>query len=156
MWLAVACVTPDPSLQVRTVDDWLHIARGRKAGALQLLKDPALAMLAWESAGFAAEALIKAAIMEAHQRSIWWTKQEREEVWSHNLRALAKLIGASEKTIATADPYAPAWAVTFGWRRDHGYNTSPMSQEVAQGMYDAVFGDRGISEWISSTFQLTI
>ncbi len=113
-------------------------------------------MIAWEQSGFAAEAVIKAAIMTAHQRAIWWTRAEWPAVWSHDLRALAKEIGVSDKTILPTDPYAPAWATVFGWRREHGYNTATMPLVVASGLNDAVFGAKGIAEWISVNFQLTI
>jgi hypothetical protein len=130
----------DPDAQCQTVDDWLRLARTRRSAARQILRgNQALATIAWEQTGFAAEALIKAAIMCAHQQAIWWTKAERKDVWSHDLRALSKLIGVTEEALPPTDPYAPAWKVVFDWRREHGYNISSMPDAVAKGLDEAVF-----------------
>jgi hypothetical protein len=136
------------------VDDWLHLARNRRAAA-EALMSAKLPWSAWEQSGFAAEALLKAALMTAHQRPTWWTRKEWPDVWTHDLRALAQLIGV-DITLPPTDPHAPAWKVVFDWRREHGYNTSPMPAVVAADMDEAIWGPNGAAEWITRTFRLAI
>jgi len=130
-------------------DEWVDLASRCHAAAVLLAKDPKTAPRAWNEAGFAVECMIKAVIMKQQRLNRWPDRQERPDLWVHNLRALFKIAGAE---VGPADEYAAAVVTMFDWNRSHSYNSRNVPPKVISGYMEAAFGDKGVVSWLSRTF----
>ncbi|MBS7542544.1 hypothetical protein [Ancylobacter oerskovii] len=128
-----------------TIDGWLELARVARRMAEMAMSEPMTRNAAWAHAGFACECLLKASIMAKERLNRFPDRRERRELYVHDLGALAKLLGVQ---IGPMDEVAPAWMVALEWRRDHAYVDGRMPVAVVQGLFDAVFSDGGVGEWI--------
>ena len=138
-----------------SIDDWMALARVHKLSASALMKMPETRGAAWGHCGFGVECVLKATIMRVSQQSVWWTRNERPDLYVHDLKKLAGFAGLSPQTIGTTDPLAPAWHTVFAWRREQSYNPMPMPAPVLKGLYDASFGQGGVVKWLNDTYHLT-
>jgi hypothetical protein len=141
------------SRQVQSVGDWEDLCRSRREDAralLQLRRSSG----AWLNAGFAVESCIKAAIMKKEGMNRWPDKDERPELWTHDLRALLKRLGMLDVDPKT--PVAPALKTVLDWQRDHGYSTTTFPLKAAKQLCEAAFDSNGVIEWIASRYRLNI
>lgn len=135
--------------QANSVEEWLEVAHSYKKAALVTAQMPETVNVAWSNAGFACECLLKAAIMAKERLNSWPTRGSRKELYTHDLKDLARILDMS---ISVDDPVAPAWQVVVSWRREHMYQSHPKPLTVVNDMMDAVFGSGGVEEWICQNF----
>ncbi|OBQ96026.1 hypothetical protein [Mesorhizobium sp. AA23] len=132
-----------------TVDGWVQLAEQARAVAEMAMQNAFTRNFAWAHAGFACECLIKAAIMKKERLNSWPTRSSRRELYSHDLKELASILGLN---ISPADLVAPAWSVVLQWRREHMYISDEMPLRVVADLMDAVFSDEGVAKWISQNY----
>lgn len=128
-----------------SVEEWIELADVARKMASLALRDASTRSAAWSQCGFSVECLLKAAIMRQERLNCWPTRASRRELYTHDLEALARILGW---TIEPSHPIAPAWAVVIQWRREDMYSNK-MTGVVAQSLFDAVFSEsEGVSTWI--------
>lgn len=132
-----------------SVSDWLKLAVKHRRAAEALMHDPAMRGIAWSLAGYSCECVLKAAIMAKERLNSWPSRSSRPDLWSHDLRALAKVLGA---TVTPADPVAPAWSIVVQWRREHTYHPNDIPEAVIRDLMAAAYLDKGVIPWISQSF----
>ena len=86
----------------------------------------------------------------------WPDQHERPELWVHDLRDLAGILGVEPKTLTPTDPAAAAWRLALTWDRQHAYNVNKVPSIVATQMYEAAFGSTGVVEWLAKRYLLNI
>jgi hypothetical protein len=93
----------------------------------------------------AAECALKAYIWHVERFNQAPTKEQRPELFGHNLRALKDKGGI---LVSRADPKAASWAVLLQSDRNQYYDPKPMPRKVARAMVEASFGEFGVVTWI--------
>lgn len=111
---------------------------------------------AWNHAGFAVEATLKAAIMAKERLNRWPSPVDDPGLWTHDLQHLAERLGVNYQTFDARDPAAASWKMCFEWQRGHGYSVDKLPLKFATQMCEAAFGAKGVVEWLASRFRLTI
>ena len=104
--------------------------------------------------GFAVEALLKALILQVRQKNSWDATLDAYR--THELKGLAEGCGITDSALANAAEFRAAWAMIFQWRRSAGYHPFETTFAVADGMYEASFGQKGVAKWIELNFQLAL
>jgi HEPN domain-containing protein len=137
-----------------SVEDWCRIATRAQASARTLLSNKHTAE-AWGASGFAVECALKAAIMSRHRFNRWPSREERPDLYSHDLRHLFAEAGIDLQALIR-DPPAPKLQTVLLWRRGEGYNPKAMPEKVARDIVDAALGPEGVIEWLCMRFRLTI
>jgi hypothetical protein len=99
-------------------------------------------------AGSGVEAALKAYIMRQERLNGWPSKASRPELYTHDLRQLARIAGIDVKN---AGPRRPSWHVMFQWDRNQAYDPKPMPRRVARSFVEAAYGQDGIVTWIRTT-----
>ena len=98
--------------------------------------------------GFAAECALKALIMSRERLNGWPSKASREELYTHDLRVLARIAGVN---LSATDIHAPSWHLVLQWDRNQGYDPQRMPRKVAKNWVEAAFGPDGVVTWIKLT-----
>lgn len=135
--------------QANSVEQWIALARVYRANAFLVVDMPGMEQLAWSSAGFACECLMKAAIMAKERLNSWPSRDSRRELHTHDLERLAAILGIS---IAPDDDVAAAWSVVTKWRRHHMYTASGFPAPVARSLLSAAFGEDGLEQWLFQSY----
>lgn len=134
--------------QADSPDEWLALAEKSRQVALFALTMPDMGNVAWSHSGFACECLLKAAIMITERFNSWPSRSRRPDLYTHDLEKLAKLLNWK---VGIEDEIAPSWAVVTQWRREAMYYPT-MNKVVANSLFDAVFGEKGVAKCLSQTF----
>lgn len=129
--------------------EWLSLARQYERSANLCVRDKVAAARAWNDAGFAVEAALKAVVMHRQRLNCWPSKDSRPDLHIHDLRKLAVAAGI---VVGPSDPIAPAWRTVVDWNRGHSYTHKRMPRKVAQSMVEAAFGTGGVLPWLISNF----
>lgn len=94
--------------------------------------------------------------MKRERLNRWPDREDAEDLWSHDLRALFRRLGINPEGLAPTSPVAPALKTVLDWRRQHGYSIEKLPIKFAQDMYSAAFEANGVVEWIAGLFRLNI
>jgi hypothetical protein len=111
-----------------SVEEWMTLQR-RSCQAARVLLRAKIAADAWNHAGFSVECALKAAIMRHQRLNTWPSRAHRPELYTHNLRDLARLANI---TFLTTDPTASRWCVALGPQR---YILSPSYADQGRGRH---------------------
>ncbi len=132
-----------------SVEGWIKLARLSRQMAEWAASSPETRNAAWSHAGFACECLFKAAIMRKERLNAWPSRDSRRDLYTHDLKALAKILGVK---ITGDDTIAPAWSVVLQWQREHMYIAQDMPSAVVDGLMEAMFSEEGMARWIFQNF----
>jgi hypothetical protein len=138
----------------QSVEDWLSLVRRNCAAAHTLLLKN-MTSEAWNHAGFAIEAALKAAIMVYRRFNTWPSRGLRQDLYGHNLFHLLAEAGIDIKKLSK-DPVAYKLQTVLLWNRGDTYNPKAMPRRVAASMVEAACGSNGVRSWIGTRFRLNI
>ncbi|WP_107933515.1 hypothetical protein [Sphingomonas aerolata] len=147
-------VTPPQLPPAKSQAEFLSLARQKLALVKLLLHTKGQRTACYVECGFAVEALLKALILQVHQKISWDATLDGYR--HHELKGLAEGCGITTGTLIAAAEFRAAWATVFQWRRSAGYHPFETTFAIADGMYEASFGQKGVAKWIELNFQLAL
>lgn len=103
---------------------------------------------AWVSSGAAVEFALKAVIVRRRRLNAWPSRQSNPELYTHDLRKLMNYAGIDRSDIPGR--LQGRMKAVLDWDRQHDYINAKMPRRVARDMVEAVFGEGGVYEWLSS------
>lgn len=128
-----------------SVEGWLALARQHEEVARVASESKDAAGQGYFHAVMAAECLLKGFIWRKERFNEPPSKDVRPELYGHNLRVLKD---KADIVVSRHDPAAPSWAVVLQGKRDQYYDPKPMPRRIARSMLEAVFGEKGVAEWL--------
>lgn len=128
-----------------SVDEWLAVVKQHEATAVTMCENRVAARMGYDHAALAVECALKAYIWHLERFNQRPSKDERPDLYSHNLRLLKD---TAKITIKPTDATAPSWFVVLQWDRGQYYDPKPMPRSVARSMVEAAFGAKGVVTWI--------
>lgn len=140
--------------QPDSIEGWCILARRNQASARALLaaKQPSQA---WNAAGFAVECALKAAVMKHHRHNRYPSREDRPDLYTHNLHGLLREAAVDLRGLAR-DPIAPHFQTVLLWERSEGYNPTSMPMRVAEDMVTSACGPSGVLQWLATRYRLII
>lgn len=140
--------------QPETIESWCRLAARAQLSARTLLWAK-LPGEAWTASGFAVEYALKAAVM-AHQRfNRFPGKDQRPDLYTHDLKHLAREAGIDFRGLVR-DPVAAHLQTVLLWKRSEAYNPTMMPMRVAEDMVSSACGPSGVIQWLATRYRLTI
>ena len=131
-----------------TSDDFLARAESKRAVALAMQNDKIHCREAWFAAGMAVEFSVKALLIRQRRWNAWPSKDAHPELYVHDLRGLLKEADLDRSRIPAN--MRGALKTALDWDRYHDYRPGTMPRKVAKAMVEAVFGEKGVCEWLNS------
>lgn len=128
-----------------TVDGWLALVAQHEELASAACESKIAAQQGYFHAVMAAECALKAYIWHIERFNQPPSREQRPDLFGHNLRVLKDKARIS---ISRSDPGAPNWAVVLQADRNQYYDPKPMPRKVARAMFEANFGENGVVTWI--------
>ncbi|NRF12176.1 hypothetical protein [Agrobacterium pusense] len=128
-----------------SVDEWWSLVKQHEAAAKMLCDNRDAAKMGYDHAALAVECALKALIWHRERFNVRPSREERPELYSHNLRQLKD---AAEIKVKHSDASAACWFVVLQWDRGQYYDPKRMPRKVARAMVDAAFGDVGVVTWV--------
>lgn len=133
------------STEAQFADEWDSLARDEMAAASAMLA-VRLWKQAYQHAGVAVECALKCYIMRKERLNRWPARNERRELYTHNLANLLEIAGLEDdfnEDLSSANPsnHAKAWMIIKDWdinMRYHIPNAFP--QAVAESAVEAISG----------------
>jgi HEPN domain-containing protein len=130
-------------------EHWEKKAKEELAAA-RALAGKRLWSAAYYHAGMAIEFAIKWRIMHASRMNRWPSRQERRDLYSHDLTALAALAGLEHALldeIAAGTDLGTSWLVAKDWSIETRYDPRPFPPREARDMLRAV-DTMGLLKWL--------
>lgn len=131
-----------------TAEDLIARAESKKAVALAMQNDRLHCREAWLSSGAAIEFALKAVILRRRRLNAWPSRESNPELYTHDLRKL--MIYANIDRSDVPKELRGRVKAVLDWDRQHDYMNERMPRRVARDMVNAVFGEGGVYEWLSS------
>lgn len=129
----------------QTPAEWMRLARQHELVALAMREDREAAGQAVYHAGLATECALKGYIMKNERLNRWPDRDERPELYSHDINRLMRIAGI---VVDSRDPTAPSWHTMSLWSRGQGYEPAPTPRRVARSFVEAAFGPAGAVTWL--------
>lgn len=139
-------VHADPSPSDLTVEAWWSRVESKRAVAVAMVDDRAHCREAWQATGHAVEFALKAVIMKRERLNRWPDKEDRPELYTHDLRTLLGIAALDYRTLPR--PLRASLKTVLDWDRSHDYRSGRMERRVARSMYEAAFGRDGAIPWL--------
>ena len=141
-------------VQPETIEGWCRLS-GRARLSARTLLGAKLPGEAWTASGFAVEYALKAAVM-AHQRfNRFPGKDQRPDLYTHDLKHLAREAGIDFRGLVR-DPVAAHFQTVLLWKRSEAYNPTTMPMRIAEDMVASACGPSGVLQWLATRYRLTI
>lgn len=131
---------------MQSADDWRRRAREKEQAAKVLATDRKTARDGYVQAGFAVEYALKAVIQKRHRFNRWPDKNERPDLYVHNLRPL--IVAAGIDPQALSPELRKNLSVVSNWDRGHDYAAERMPRKVVRDMIECAFGEDGVMTWL--------
>lgn len=130
-----------------TPDRWRALAEGKRVVALKMVEDRSHCHEAWHAAGLAVEFALKGYIMRRERMNRWPDREDRGELYTHDLPALFRIAGIDPAGMI--GPIRARLRVVLQWRREYEYVGRTMERRAARSMIDAAFGSGGVVQWLN-------
>ncbi|MBN8892361.1 MAG: hypothetical protein J0H91_18925 [Rhodospirillales bacterium] len=139
----------DPADAYLAPQTWLDKAL-QECVAARLMAGAKLWAQCFYHAGFALECALKYRIMVANGWNRWPERNERRELYSHNLTELATQAGIIDHLLAAIKDGAPlgqTWLIAKDWSNETRYDPRPFPRRRGEDMLWAV-DEMGLVTWL--------
>jgi HEPN domain-containing protein len=130
---------------MNSIEEW-HQRASEKQKLATYARDHGLYRECWGNSGMVAEFYLKAYIFKKERFNSWPSSATRPDLHTHSIRKLIELAEIDLDILYAST--AACFIKACEWERRHDYEGQPFPKLQAEDMYNAVFGNGGVAQWL--------